>query len=365
MRHPSRRSGQVHDGRRSRARNGSRHLTPRFPERRGDRTHRRSGAAMVRVGTGSRRPKSSHPRSHRTTIRRRGRAFAERTTAPGKWRTRSATDGRGTTSATRASGTTSSSSEAASAASPRRTSFDRPQARTRASSCSTTTTTSAGTPSGTSSRAGGRMWIGYGGTQAIEGRRSWSAVAKGLRDELGIDTDKFFTAVDQKLYTSLGLGQGVFFDRETWGVDRLVKGGQGNGAEGPAPPAGWWREFAANAPFTGAARRDFIRVHEEKVDYLPGLTRRAEARPSAENQLSRLSARLRQGRRAGRCQYFQQRTHSGWGVGHRRRSRRPVGAWLGGISRSRAPGAPQRRAIPTSSISPTATPPSPGCSSAP
>src|SRR6185436_12466498 len=49
--------------------------------------------------------------------------------------------------------------------------------------------------------AAGRLLIGYGGTQAIEQRRAWSPVARGLRDELGIDTDRFFTAVDQTLYT--------------------------------------------------------------------------------------------------------------------------------------------------------------------
>jgi spermidine dehydrogenase len=112
--------------------------------------------------------------------------------------------------------------------------------------------------------SGGRVLVGYGGTQAIEGRLTWSPVARGLRDELGIDTDKFFTAIDRRFYTSLGLGQGVFFDKETWGVDRLVKGGQGNQAEGPTPPDGWWRQFAADAPFSDAARKDFIRVHEDK-----------------------------------------------------------------------------------------------------
>ena len=177
--------------------------------------------------------------------------------------------------------------------------------------------------------AGGRLWIGYGGTQAIEGRRSWSPVAKGLRDELGIDTDKFFTAVDQKFYTSLGLGQGVYFDRETWGVDRLVKGGQGNGAEGPSPPAGWWREFAANAPFTDAARKDFIRIHEEKVDYLPDLSveqKRVRLRKISYRDFLRDYAKVD----TQVVQYFQQRTHSGWGVGI---DAIPAasGAWLGGL----------------------------------
>jgi spermidine dehydrogenase len=120
--------------------------------------------------------------------------------------------------------------------------------------------------------SGGRTIVGYGGTQAIEGRLTWTPVAKGLRDELGIDTDKFFKAFDATPYSSRGLGQGVFFDKETWTVDRLVKGGQGNPAEGPPPPDGWWRRFAADAPFSPAARRDFVRLHEERTDYLPALS---------------------------------------------------------------------------------------------
>jgi spermidine dehydrogenase len=160
----------------------------------------------------------------------------------------------------------------------------------------------------------GRVIVGYGGTQAIEGRLTWSPVAKGLRDELGIDTAKFFTAFDAKRYTSLGLGQGVFFDHETWTVDRLVKGGQGNAAEGPEPPRGWWRPFAASAPFSDAARRDFVRIHEDKTDYLPGLSlaeKRARLRKLSYRDFLRDHAKVD----AQVVQYFQQRTHSGWGVG--------------------------------------------------
>jgi spermidine dehydrogenase len=162
--------------------------------------------------------------------------------------------------------------------------------------------------------SGGRTIVGYGGTQAIEGRRNWSPVARGLRDELGIDTQKFFTAFDPKLYTALGLGQGVFFDKETWTIDRLVKGGQGNPAEGPAPPRGWWRPFAANAPFSEMARKDFVRIHEERVDYLPGLSvaeKRARLRKLSYSNFLRDYAKVD----AQVIQYFQQRTHSGWGVG--------------------------------------------------
>lgn len=161
---------------------------------------------------------------------------------------------------------------------------------------------------------GGRLLIGYGGTQAIEQRRSWSTVARGLSDELGIDTDRFFTAVDQTLYTRHGLGQGVFFDRETWGADRLVRGGQGNQAEGPVPPDGWWREFAAQAPFTEAAKRDFVRLHEERVDYLAGKTvdeKRQVLRSTSYRDFLLRYAKVDPQVAA----YFQQRTHSGWGIG--------------------------------------------------
>ncbi|MFN8059019.1 MAG: NAD(P)-binding protein [Vicinamibacterales bacterium] len=162
--------------------------------------------------------------------------------------------------------------------------------------------------------AAGRTLVGYGGTQAIENRQGWSPAAKDLLRELGVDTDRFFTYVDQDLYTSLGLGQGVFFDKETWGVDRLVRGGQGNPAEGPQPPKGWWRTFAAEAPFSERARRDFIRLHDDTEDYLPDLTldqKRARLRTTSYATFLRDIARVD----AEVVAYFQQRTHSGWGMG--------------------------------------------------
>ena len=110
-------------------------------------------------------------------------------------------------------------------------------------------------------RVGNRMLLSYG-AQSLESPSLYSKVSKDLLAELGVDVQKFYRYYNQSLYPSLKMGSGIFFDRETFGEDRLVAG------FGKIPHA----EFFGKAPLSERARRDMVRVYTEKVDYLPGLT---------------------------------------------------------------------------------------------
>ena len=106
----------------------------------------------------------------------------------------------------------------------------------------------------------GRLLIGYGGTQSIAGPNLYSAEAKSLFAELGIEVQRFAKYFDGKFFASRGLEGGIFFDKETFGVDRTVAG--------PGKPS--WPAFLAKTPLAAQAQKDIARLYTADVDYLPG-----------------------------------------------------------------------------------------------
>ncbi|MGD9904977.1 MAG: NAD(P)-binding protein [Vicinamibacterales bacterium] len=108
----------------------------------------------------------------------------------------------------------------------------------------------------------GRTWIGYGGTQSIDSPAPYSAVARGLIRDLGIDVAAYAKVLDANLYRGLGLAPATFFDKETFGADALVVGSSRNPT----------REFLAKTPLPREIQQQILRLTTETRDVMPGLS---------------------------------------------------------------------------------------------
>lgn len=157
----------------------------------------------------------------------------------------------------------------------------------------------------------GRMQLTNGGTFAIESPFPYSKEAAGLISELGIDPPAFQEKyADNHAYS--GLGSGYFFDKETFGTERLVTNAPGGyGRQGAS---GKWAEFLARTPLSTDAQRDIVRIQEAKVDYMEGV-------PQAEKKarLSKMSYKdflLNVVKaHADVIPFYQTRTHGLYGIG--------------------------------------------------
>ena len=90
----------------------------------------------------------------------------------------------------------------------------------------------------------GRMLLGHGGTINVENFDEYGRAARRLFRELGIDVTRYGEFVEGDVFDSLGMGTGYFFDRETYGIDRLVAR---HGEES-------WEAFLARTPLSEEAR---------------------------------------------------------------------------------------------------------------
>jgi spermidine dehydrogenase len=131
-------------------------------------------------------------------------------------------------------------------------------------------------------RHNGRLLAINGGTLNIEAPARYFETSKQLLRDVGIDLDRFTSsnAKNRTLYRSLGLNNAHFFDKETWGADRLVvrEDGGGRGAGG-----GYSAEFLAKTPLSQQAQKDVLRLYS-KTDYMQGLSSSEK-----KNRLARMS----------------------------------------------------------------------------
>jgi spermidine dehydrogenase len=151
----------------------------------------------------------------------------------------------------------------------------------------------------------GHLNLLNGGTLEIDSPRPYGPIAAGLLTTLGIDVPKLTkTTQNLEFYEHLGLQSSVFFDRETFGADKLAVGLD-------RLPL---KEFLAQAPLSASARDAIVQIQEGKVDYLPSLNS-----DEKKQRLSRMSyeAFLRDVVHVEPAvlHFYHARTMGEWGVG--------------------------------------------------
>ena len=161
---------------------------------------------------------------------------------------------------------------------------------------------------------GGGMQLINGGTLGIDSPTPYSAQADGLLKSLGVNPLELASKYPRvHAASAAGLEGGWFFDKQTFGEDRLVVGSPGGGRDHSTPAASW-SAFLAKTPLSDTVRRDILRLQTESVDYMPGMTQ-AEKK----DRLWRISYRdflLNIAKvDPGVIPLYQTRTQGEWGVG--------------------------------------------------
>lgn len=117
----------------------------------------------------------------------------------------------------------------------------------------------------------GHTMIGYGGSQTLENPSRYNKSTKTLLNDLGVDLSRFDTAYDQDFYKRNGLGAGVFFDKETWGTDRLINCDLGSLRNyiplAPSPLS--MADAVEQMPLSDAARVEMLRLLTTTDDRMP------------------------------------------------------------------------------------------------
>ena len=161
-------------------------------------------------------------------------------------------------------------------------------------------------------RPGGRLLLANGGTLSIESPFPYSTVAHQLLSDLGIDPPALEAkCVDRTVYR--GLKSAVFFDKETFGVDRLVVGSPGGRRSGGESAAAW-NEFLLNTPLSPETQSDIVKIQTASIDYMPGLSQSEK-----KDRLTRMSYKdfLLNVVKAhpASIPYYQTNTHGLYGIG--------------------------------------------------
>jgi spermidine dehydrogenase len=121
----------------------------------------------------------------------------------------------------------------------------------------------------------GRLIIGYGGSESLQSPKTlFSTVAKRLLRDLGVVDARFEDGFDREFYPTLGLSRGVFFARETFGRDALVRGDliarPAETLSARYADAANINELVGRFPISAASKNQLMELYDERRNPLAG-----------------------------------------------------------------------------------------------
>ena len=119
----------------------------------------------------------------------------------------------------------------------------------------------------------GKLLAINGGTLEIESPARYNQWARELLRDIGVDLERYLkaNAANERLYASLGLRNAHYFDRETFGADRLVAAPAGSA--GASPTGRFTADHVRDMPISDQAKKDLIRLGDpHQPDYMAGLS---------------------------------------------------------------------------------------------
>ncbi|WP_293937700.1 FAD/NAD(P)-binding protein [Iodobacter sp.] len=163
------------------------------------------------------------------------------------------------------------------------------------------------------------LLLGYGGSESLQSPRSvFSPVALGLLKVLEVNIDELAKGFQQTFYPDLGLSRGVYFDEKHFGVNKIVSGDPGHSVADDIPRdrlnGRSLAAFIGDFPFNDIDKAALLALHEEKTDYLSGMTQKEKDLWITKNSYTTF-LRDKVGLSERAITYFQQRTSDFQAVG--------------------------------------------------
>lgn len=121
------------------------------------------------------------------------------------------------------------------------------------------------------------MMMSYAGSESLQSPRLvYSPVATQFLKDLTIDLDQLENSFNVNLYPDLGLSKGVYFDKNHWGVNKIVSGNPEHEVADDIPinklNGRSYQEFFADFPMEESDKAALIALYAEPKDYLKGMS---------------------------------------------------------------------------------------------